>query len=114
MSAETDTEAFQSARSKLIVAPVARLFGAWEDAETRREWLGDDAGIEVREANPEHSMRITWIDGETSLSVSFYAKGRAKSQVQVIHEGLPDRAAVERMKAYWGERLERLRELLER
>jgi hypothetical protein len=32
----------------------------------------------------------------------------------VIHEGLPDRAAVERMKAYWGERLERLRELLER
>ncbi|MGH2960801.1 MAG: SRPBCC domain-containing protein [Solirubrobacterales bacterium] len=113
MSAERDTGAFQSAHTKTIVVPVARAYAAWEDADLRREWLGEDAGFEIREATPERSLRIAWIDGQTTVSVSFYANGRAKSQVQVIHEGFPDAGTAERVKAYWGERLERLRVLLE-
>lgn len=113
MSADTDTGPFQSARTMTIVVPVERAYAAWEDAELRREWLGDAAGFEILEAAPGRSMRIAWVDGATTLSVTFFPNGRAKSQVQVIHEGLPDAGTVERMKAYWGGRLERLRGLLE-
>jgi uncharacterized protein YndB with AHSA1/START domain len=113
MSAETDSEAFQSAHTKTIVVPVARAYAAWEDEELRRQWLGDHASFEIREAIPDRSMRIAWIDGDTTVTVTFFANGRAKSQVQVIHEGLPDAATVERVKAYWAEHLERLRALLE-
>jgi uncharacterized protein YndB with AHSA1/START domain len=113
MSAESGTEAFRSAHTKTIVVPVARAYAAWEDEELRRQWLGDHAGFEIREATPERAMRIGWIDGATTVSVTFFANGRAKSQVQVIHEGLPDAATVERVKAYWAEHLERLRVLLE-
>ena len=103
----------QVGRSKQIVAPAARAFGAFEDAGLRRQWLGDDASIDIREATPERSLSIGWSDGDTEVTVNLYPKGRAKCVVQVIHEQLPDAAAVERMRDYWGERLERLRRLLE-
>jgi uncharacterized protein YndB with AHSA1/START domain len=103
----------QVGRSKQIVAPAARAFAAFEDAESRRRWLGDDAGVEIREATPERSLSMVWSDGHTEVTVNLYPKGRAKCVVQVIHEGLPDAAAVERMRDYWGDRLERLRRLLE-
>ena len=56
-------------------------------------------------------MRITWPD-RTSVAVGFLAKGRAKSQVAIQHEKLPDKAAAMRLKAYWSERLDALGELL--
>ncbi|HSJ17430.1 MAG TPA: SRPBCC domain-containing protein [Solirubrobacterales bacterium] len=103
----------QVGRSKQVVAPAARAFAAFEDAELRRQWLGDEAPLEIRDTVPERSLAIAWPDGATIVTVNLYPKGRAKCVVQVIHEGLPDAAAVERMTAYWGERLERLRQLLE-
>jgi uncharacterized protein YndB with AHSA1/START domain len=102
----------QVGRSMQIVTPAARAFEAWHDDELRRAWLGDDARVEVRAAVPEQSLSVAWPDG-TSVGVKLYPKGRAKCVVQVIHEGLPDAAAVERMRGYWGERLEHLRRLLE-
>jgi len=103
----------QAGRSKQVVAPAAQAFAAFEDAEVRRQWLGDDVALEIREATPERSLTIAWAGGPTTVTVNLYPKGRAKCVVQVIHEGLPDAAAVERMRAFWGERLERLRRLLE-
>jgi hypothetical protein len=102
----------QVGRSKQVVSPAARAYEAWRDDELRRAWLGDDAAVEVRAGVPEQSLSVAWPDG-TSVGVKLYPKGRAKCVVQVIHEGLPDSAAVERMSDYWGERLERLRLLLE-
>ena len=102
----------QVGRSKQIVTPAARAFEAWRDDELRRAWLGDDAQVEVRVTVPEQSLSAAWPDG-TSVGVKLYPKGRAKCVVQVIHDGLPNEAAVERMRGYWGERLERLRRLLE-
>jgi uncharacterized protein YndB with AHSA1/START domain len=99
-------------RSMEVVAPAARAFAAFENAELRRQWLGEEA-LEIRDADPERSLSIPWSDGATTVNVNLYPKGRAKCVVQVIHEGLPDAAAVERMRTYWGERLERLRRLVE-
>jgi hypothetical protein len=56
-------------------------------------------------------MRVTWPDG-SSVELYFASKGAGKSQVAVQHGKLPDRAAVDRMKAYWTERLGALQEIL--
>jgi uncharacterized protein YndB with AHSA1/START domain len=97
--------------SKTIAAPLAKLYKAWSDAKLRRRWL-PEKDIVIRTATPEKSMRITWSDGKTSVSVYFLAKGEAKSQVALEHEKLPDAKAVTKMKTYWAEALGRLQAML--
>lgn len=111
-------EAYQKAKgfsansSKTIAAPLAKLYKAWSDAKLRNRWLLEKS-IVIRTATPEKSMRITWSDGTTSVSVNFLAKGEAKSQVALEHEKLPNAKAVMKMKSYWAEALGRLQEILE-
>ena len=79
----------------------------------RARWLPDPQ-FTVRKATPGKSMRITWVDGRTSVEANFYAKGLGRSQVAVQHNKLPDAAAGKRMKAYWAEALEQLKAAVER
>ena len=97
--------------SRTIAVPVAKLYAAWEDKETRARWLKEN--IVIRKATPGKSMRITWADGQTSVDVNFYPKGGNTTQVTVQHSKLADAKQAERMKAYWAERLERLQGMLE-
>ena len=53
------------------------------------------------------------MDGAQVISVNFNEKGRIKSQVTVQHGKLPDARAAEKMKAYWGKALQRLKAHLE-
>jgi len=46
------------------------------------------------------------------VQVGFFAKGEAKSMVAIQHEKLPDRVTADAMKKAWGERFDRLGELL--
>ncbi len=73
----------------------------------------DEEGIVIRKAAAGKSMRITWADGKSTLSVNFYAKGDGKSQVAVQHGKLPDAESAERMKVYWAKALRRLQRFLE-
>ncbi|MBI3410912.1 MAG: DUF4287 domain-containing protein [Planctomycetes bacterium] len=104
---------FQVSRSKTIAVPVAKVFGAWKDKARRGRWL-DDADITIRTAIDNRSLRITWVDGKTTLEVMFYPKGPAKTQVSVQHSRLKNEKEAERKKAYWEKQLARLQELLER
>lgn len=99
-------------RSRTLGAPIEAVFAAWEDPRARARWL-KEAKIVVRKATPGKSMRITWADGKTSVEVGFYPKGAGKCQVSVQHSKLADAKAAEKMKTYWGERLERLGEIVE-
>jgi hypothetical protein len=81
------------------------------DARTRARWL-PGATFTVRKATEPKSLRITWGDG-SDLQVNFYAKGDAKSMVQVDQRKLPDADAVARMRAYWSERLDEMRTVVE-
>jgi len=98
--------------SKTIGVSVARLYEAWQNQKARGRWL-EESGLAVRKATPRKSMRITWADGQTSVDVNFYAKGDGKSQVTVQHSKLADAKQAESMKAYWADRLERLKGMLE-
>lgn len=100
---------YDANKSKTFPVPLADLYAAF-DARRRSRWLGG-AKPRVKKATPGKSIRWTWDDG-TPVDVYFWEKGPAKSQVQLQHRELPDKAAVERVKAEWTERLAALGELL--
>ncbi len=101
---------FEATKSRTFAVPLARLYRAWSDARTRARWLGA-VELTIRTATRDKSMRITWPD-KTSVALGFSGRGAAKSQVQIQHAKLPDKAATTRMKRYWEERLAALGEIL--
>jgi uncharacterized protein YndB with AHSA1/START domain len=101
---------FEASKSRTYPVPVAVLFEAWTDAKVRRRWL-TGASVKVRTATKSKSLRLDWADG-TLIALGFTAKGASKSQVALSHTKLPDRAAADRMKTYWAERLDALGEAL--
>jgi len=105
-------DGFSISVSKTVAAGVDRLFEAFHERKVCRRWL-EDSAFTVRKATPGKSLRITWIDGATSVEVNLYPKGDSKGQVSVQHSKLADAAEAQRMKAYWSAALMRLKEHLE-
>jgi len=101
---------YEASKSKTIAVPVERLYKAFRDARLRARWL-PDVKLTVRRATPGKSMRITW-DDATSVEVGFYPKGDAKSQVAIQHTKLASKADADKMKAFWGERLDAMAALM--
>ncbi len=101
---------YEANKSRTLPVPLARLYRGFSDKRNRAKWL-PGVDLTVRTATKDKSMRITWPDG-TSVVVGFLSKGRGKSSVHVQHGTLPDKAAAEKMKAFWGERLGALAEVL--
>ena len=97
---------FEAGKSRTYNVPVETLFEAWANARTRKRWL-DGASVKVRTATAPKSMRLGWEDG-TIIAVGFMPKGDSKSAVALAHMKLPDKATANRMKEYWGERLDAL------
>jgi hypothetical protein len=101
---------YEANKSKTVPAPVERLRRAVTDGRVRARWL-PDAKPTQRKTTSEQSARFTWEDG-TAVVFWFVAKGDGKSQVAVTHQKLASKADAEAKKAYWGERLAALAELL--
>jgi hypothetical protein len=101
---------YDASKSKTIGVPIAKLYKAFSVKRTRMRWLPND-DLTIRTSTREESMRITWGDG-TAVEVHFTGKGPAKSLVSVQHRKLPTKAVLNDMKAYWGERLSVLANLL--
>jgi uncharacterized protein YndB with AHSA1/START domain len=104
-------DGFAATASKTVAVSAAALFKAFHDPRARAQWLRDD--FTIRKATAPKSLRITWGDGKTHLDVGIYAKGAGKAQVGLQHSKLASSREAERMKKYWGEALERLKEALE-
>ena len=98
--------------SKTIAASVDVVFEAFVTARSRRRWLTDGT-LSLRTSQAGRTARFDWGDGATRVSVSFDAKGPAKTTVAVAHERLPDPDEAETAKAAWRERLSGLKSLLE-
>jgi uncharacterized protein YndB with AHSA1/START domain len=97
--------------SRTIAAPVSRAFKAWTDDKIRKQWL--PANFTIRKATTNKSLRISWEDGKTGLAVAFLPKGADKSQVVAQHNKLVDAKAAAKMKKFWAQALDRLKEVLE-
>jgi len=89
---------YEAHKSKTFAVPVKKLFAAFKKAA---------ADFDVRSTTPNKRMRLAWDDG-TAVEILFQPKGEKKSVAVVTHQKLPDKAAVEKMKAWWGQRLEAL------
>jgi hypothetical protein len=103
---------FSASVSRTFGLALKPLFAACADDKKRRAWLSEDKLV-VSTARPEKTVRGAW-DGASRLEMRFYPKGAAKTQVVIDHMKLTSSADVEKMKAFWSENLERLREFAER
>jgi hypothetical protein len=106
-------DGYQVGGSRTVAVPVAQLYGAFAVPAARRTWLGKDAGLTVRKATRNKSLRITWVDGRTHVDANFYARGSGRSMVALQHGKLRNAAEAKRMKAYWSRALARLKTGLE-
>jgi uncharacterized protein YndB with AHSA1/START domain len=100
---------YAASKSRTFPVPVADLYRACADPRWRTRWL-DGVALTPRTSVRNQSVRLVGGDA-TRIQLWFTAKGDARSQVAVQHEGLPDRESRERMKAFWTERLAALGEL---
>jgi hypothetical protein len=102
--------AYEATKSRTFKVSVKALFRAGADDATRHRWIG---GVEtvVRTATAPKSLRLQWPDG-TIVAVGFTAKSDAKSAVALAHTKLRDRAASEKAKKEWADRLDVLAALL--
>lgn len=101
---------FTATKSRTVAVPLSRLYRAFRDSRSRARWL-PGVDLTIRSTTKEKSMRIAWPDGSIVL-VGFLGKGRSKSQVALEHANLPDQAAADRFKVFWGERLDVLKDQL--
>ena len=103
---------FQISGNKTINVPIATLYKAWLTEGTRRPWL-PHSDITIRKSTLNKSIRFTWADGKTHVDINFYDKGIDKSQISIEHNKLPSAREANRMKAYWGRVLTKLKEEIE-
>lgn len=104
-------DGYEISVSRTIATPVTKAYKSWVDDRTRKKWLA--ANVTIRKATANKSLRLAWEDGKTSLAVAFLPKESDKVQVVAQHSKLPDAKAAARMKKYWGEALDKLKETLE-
>jgi hypothetical protein len=105
-------DGFSAGASKTIAVPVERLFDAFVDESLRGLWL-PDGKLTLRTASKPKSARFDWGDGSSRVNVFFTAKAEERSVAAVSHERLADPAELERMKTFWRDRLEALKQVLE-
>jgi uncharacterized protein YndB with AHSA1/START domain len=96
--------------SRTIEAPVGKAFKSWTDEKTRKKWL--PANFKISKATTNKSLRLVWDDGQTRVAVAFIPKGN-KCQVVAQHNKLLDAKTAAKMKTFWAQALDRLKEILE-
>ena len=106
-------DGFTAGASKTVAAPVATLFRAWSDAKRRAQWLPDAAGVTVRSATQNKSIRLVWTDGSSVIAVQFYPSGAGKSKATIERRKLKSEKEVKQVKAYWSAALDKLKAVLE-
>lgn len=104
------TDGYAVSANKTVPVEVDELFKMWEDEALRQQWL-PGAPLSVSKATPAKSMRLRWTSDDSRVDLYFTAKGEHKSQVSVQHSKLADAEQAEKLKVFWREALEALREL---
>jgi uncharacterized protein YndB with AHSA1/START domain len=100
---------YEAGKTKTMAAPAATVFRAFKDPRTRTRWLPEE--VTIRTAKPNKTMRLGWADG-TVVAVYFDRKAPGKTMVAIQHLRLPSKARATELKAFWGERLSALNDLV--
>lgn len=97
--------------SKTFPVEAERLERAFADARQRNRWL-ERGTLTARPSKAQTSLRFDFREGPTRTLVFFDSKGPSKATASIQHERLPDREAVEEMRAFWKERFKHLAQVL--
>jgi uncharacterized protein YndB with AHSA1/START domain len=100
---------YQATKSRTFGVSVPRLFAAFTSTKLCSRWL--PKGVTLRSMTANKRIRLGWPDG-TQAVVGFVSKGAGKTVAAVQHEQLPDRQTADAMKKAWGERFDKLSDLL--
>ena len=95
-------------KSKTFAVPIETLYAAF-GAKQRQLWMGE-VECKIRTATRNKSMRFDW-EGETRVQVYFWQKGPSRSQVQLQHSGVPDKATADGLREVWSQRLTALAQM---
>jgi len=95
---------------KLVTAPRAAVWAAWQDPATLALWL-PDAKFEISKAVPHKTLHLEW-PGETRVAVRLYER-RGRTRVELSHAKLAEDEAA-RLQKYWSAALDRLQVLVAR
>ncbi|MGH2806182.1 MAG: hypothetical protein ACRDKT_02790 [Actinomycetota bacterium] len=97
--------------SKTVSADVDTVYEAVTNARRRGRWL-ETGTLKTRTSRPGKSARFDFVEDGSRVHISFTAKGPSKATLTVQHERLAAKKDVEKMRAFWKERLARLAEQL--
>src|SRR5215510_226226 len=61
-------DGFEISVSRTLNAPVSSVYASFDEERARNAWLGE-AGLVVRKAAKNKSIRFTWKDGKTILAI---------------------------------------------
>lgn len=103
---------FSCGASRTISASAATVFAAFAEEEQRDRWL-PPGSLRERSATPPRRVGFDWQQGSSRVQVMIEAKAADKATVSVEHSKLADAETAEKQKAYWRDRLGRLRSMLE-
>ncbi|MFD7261127.1 hypothetical protein [Streptomyces sp. NPDC059874] len=103
---------WQTSSSRTVGAAAERVTEAFTDGAVRERWL-PHADFSVRTHRPGKSVTADWDGGSSRISVYLTPKGPDRTQVGLGHTKLADADAVAVYKAFWKERLDALKSLLE-
>lgn len=104
-------DGFETGASKTIGTPVEVLYKAMVEPHLRKQWMSES--LDITKQTENKSVRASWSDGVTRISVDFYAKGDSKAQIVIQHLKIPDSTKAQALKDFWSERLNVLKQLLE-
>jgi uncharacterized protein YndB with AHSA1/START domain len=106
------TTGFQASVTRTIRAAGSDVLEAFTDPETRTGWLPSVA-LSRRPTRAANTARFDWSDPPSRIVVSVATRDDGRTVLSLVHERLPDARAVADLKAFWRDRLDALRRMLE-
>jgi hypothetical protein len=101
---------FNAGISRVVQIPLAKLYTAWADDNVRRSWLKGDT-MEITTARKNKSIRAKWNES-SRVSVMFYAKGPAKTQLVFDEFKIPNAEEAVRRKNFWIDAIAHMQKVL--
>ncbi len=105
-------EGYSVSGTRTIAAPAREVWRAFEDKKLRARWIPGTRWTVTTATEPK-SMRILWNDDTSRVDVMLYAKGAGRTMLSVQHRKIGTEKEAKRQKAWWSNRLDALKTLLE-
>ena len=103
---------YEISASKTINVSTSKAFALVSNEKSLHALLGLKK-VGIRTTNPNKTVRLTWLDDNKNVYLSFVPQGRTKVQVVATHGTLKNKKAAEAAQKLWRTALVKLQKQLE-